>query len=158
MQQPSAQLRHQSHSPSASSGGQNHSQRRSYRPRQTHQPTTAKERRKSLQRTRPIRTGSDPDEIQVEVEMVQSRPGDHRGHVVPLQITSDADDTLNAWRVPSLEKDEEYAATAAASKRPRPGEAEDDAEEDPAKAETEPLLIHDDDLDSVVIEMAQHER
>ena len=89
---------------------------------------------------------------------MQSRPGDHRGHVVPLQITSDADDTLNAWRVPSLEKDEEYAATAAASKRPRPGEAEDDAEEDPAKAETEPLLIHDDDLDSVVIEMAQHER
>ena len=140
---PSAQLHHQSHSPSASSG--QHSQRR-YRPRQTHQPTTAKERRKSLQRTRPIRTGSDPDEIQVEVEMVQSRPGD-RGQA-PLQITSDADDTLNAWRVPSLEKDEETA-----SKRPRP----DETEEDPV-AETEPLLIHDDDLDSVVIEMAQHER
>ena len=45
--------------------------------------------------------------IQVEVEMVQSRPG---GGKVPQQITSDGDDTLNAWRVPSLEKDEETAS------------------------------------------------
>ena len=136
--------------------------------RQIQQPTTAKERRKSLQRTRPIRTAtSDPDEIQVQVEMVQSHhPGPGGGRVgrgldggppAPLQITSDGDDTLNAWRVPSLEKDEETA-----SKRPRAGEQDDleDEEEDPV-LETEPLLIHDDDddyLESVVIEMAQHER
>ena len=79
------------------------------------------------------------------------------GPPAPLQITSDGDDTLNAWRVPSLEKDEETA-----SKRPRAGEQDDleDEEEDPV-LETEPLLIHDDDddyLESVVIEMAQHER
>ena len=80
------------------------------------------------------------------------------GPPAPLQITSDGDDTLNAWRVPSLEKDEETT-----SKRPRPGEQDDqeeEEEEDPV-LETEPLLIHDDDddfLESVVIEMAQHER
>ena len=43
--------------------------------------------------------------------MVQSRPG---GGNACQQITSDGDDTLNAWRVPSLEKDEETA-----SRRPR---------------------------------------
>lgn len=138
--------------------------------RQIQQPTTAKERRKSLQRTRPIRTAtSDPDEIQVQVEMVQShQPGPGGGRVgrgpdsggppVPLQITSDGDDTLNAWRVPSLEKDEETAP-----KRPRPGgqDYQDEEEEEDPVLETEPLLIHDDDddfLESVVIEMAQHER
>ena len=80
--------------------------------------------------------------------MVQSRPGG------ALQITSDGDDTLNAWRVPSLEKDEETA-----SRRPKTEqvEAEEEEEENP-EAETEPLLIHDDDLESVVIEIAQHER
>ena len=58
----------QSHSPSASSGQQQHqaSQRR-HRRGQIQQPTTAKERRKSLQRTRPIRTGSEADEIQVGI-------------------------------------------------------------------------------------------
>ena len=84
--------------------------------------------------------------------MVQSRPG---GGNAPQQITSDGDDTLNAWRVPSLEKDEETA-----SRRPRTGEQgeDDEEEEENPEAETEPLLIHDDDLESVVIEMAQHER
>ena len=85
--------------------------------------------------------------------MVQSRPG---GGNACQQITSDGDDTLNAWRVPSLEKDEETA-----SRRPRTreqGEDDDEEEEENPEAETEPLLIHDDDLESVVIEMAQHER
>ena len=48
-----------------------------------------------------------------------------------------------------------------ASRRPRTRgqccEAEEEEEENP-EAETEPLLIHDDDLESVVIEIAQHER
>ena len=56
---------------------------------------SAKERRKSLQRSRSIKE----DQIQVDVEIVQEP--DH----LRRQLTSDGDDTLN--KVNSLEQDED---------------------------------------------------
>lgn len=100
--------------------------------KQTPPLSSAKERRKSFQRSRPIE-----DEIQVEVEIVQNRP--------TAAVTSDGEDTLNNIRVPSLERDEE-------ARIPNDREEKDEDEEE---AERAPLLIQDD---SVVIEMAQHDR
>ena len=135
----------QAQQPPTGSSSASQSQRRR---RQTSQPTTAKERRKSLQRSRPIYPAAE-DEIQVEVEMIpNNRP----------QLTSDGDDTLNNLRLPSLEKDDDAVAV---NRRPR-----DDLDDEEDPLETEPLLIEEvgggsgggGDTDSVVIEIAQHER
>ena len=127
-------------------------------------PSTARERRKSLQRLHHQHSAkSAPDQVQVEVEIVQDSTAAAVAAGLRHQLTSDGDDTLNNIRVPSLERDEEAAREEVSEGEPDYPKlpivtfviflklGEDNQEDDPD--ETEPLLIQS----TTMIEMTEAE-